>query len=99
MVVNLESVHACVCAHLRYMTCRQTTWNKSLICVSAATVQQRPISSLLTDEEQDAQYRAVITAARRNADVSGGLNSVSSSAVLLRVLCVAPLPHGAEQCG
>lgn len=38
-------------------------------------VQQRPISSLLTDEEQDAQYRAVITAARRNADVSGGLNS------------------------
>lgn len=38
-------------------------------------VQQRPKSSLLTDEEQDAQYRAVINAARQNADVSSGLNS------------------------
>ncbi|DBA78364.1 TPA: hypothetical protein ACH3X2_008301 [Trebouxia sp. C0005] len=37
--------------------------------------QQRPKSSLLTDEEQDAQYRAVINAARQNADVSSGLNS------------------------
>lgn len=38
-------------------------------------VQQYAKSSLLTDEEQDAQYRAVIQAARKNADVNGGLNS------------------------
>ena len=46
--------------------------------VSPATVQQYAKSSLLTDEEQDAQYRAVIQAARKNADVNGGLNSVGT---------------------
>lgn len=55
----------------------------SMLCdantyVSPATVQQYAKSSLLTDEEQDAQYRAVIQAARKNADVNGGLNSVGT---------------------
>jgi len=62
--------------------------------VSAATAQQRPKSSLLTDEEQDAQYRAVINAARQNADVSSGLNSVS---LLLMQQYVMHLHKAADQ--
>ena len=48
-----------------------------LNCVNPAGAVRLPKSSLLTDEEQDAQYRAVYDAARANADVSSGVNSVS----------------------
>ena len=48
--------------------------------------------SLLTDEEQDAQYRAVITQARAKADASGGLNSASLCACCLLDIrmCIRP---------
>lgn len=45
--------------------------------VNDAAAKQTPQGSLLTDEEQDAQYRAVMQQARATADASGGVNSVS----------------------
>ena len=42
-----------------------------------AAAKQTPQGSLLTDGEQDAQYRAVMQQARATADASGGVNSVS----------------------
>ena len=41
---------------------------------------------LLTDEEQDAQYRAVIAQGRANLEVHGGINSVRSKPAAI-VLC------------
>ena len=48
-----------------------------MTCLNPTGAVRLPKSSLLTDEEQDAQYRAVYDAARANADVSSGVNSVS----------------------
>lgn len=58
------------------------TVNATVSCVEGSVEEEQlqgavrlPKSSLLTDEEQDAQYRAVYDAARANADVSSGVNS------------------------
>lgn len=52
------------------------------VCHVAA--KQEPQGSLLTDEEQDAQYRAVVQQARANANVSSGVNSVCSAYAVAR---------------